>query len=215
MLLCTTIFVQATELQRSGWNLISICQDMNASEIDMTNIKEVQSQNGHSIYTGEFKPYSNLNNLEAGYAYWVKGEAGTSFNRGDSLTQLVKPLKRTGWNLMASCENIPRADIDMTNIEEIQAQNGKSIYIGENAKYSNLDGFINGYGYWIKGNEVFPDFKGWQKGYAAFTYSNKDKDRLVMYVENQETHHKTRLFKDELKLLLEHHKIEFDDKYLV
>lgn len=41
----------------------------------------------------------------------------------------------------------------------------------------------------IKGKNLFPEFKGWQEGYGAFTYSPKDKERLIDYVKNQEEHH--------------------------
>jgi hypothetical protein len=151
--LFTTLSLNATDLKRTGWNLISVCEEMNATAVDMTNIEELQSQDGETGYTGEFAFYSNLTQLEAGYAYWVKGEANTTFDSGFANGALVKPLKRTGWNLMASCEEIRKDDINMTNIEEIQAQDGKSIYIGDDAKYSNLDGLINGYGYWVKGDK--------------------------------------------------------------
>ena len=38
---------------------------------------------------------------------------------------------------------------------------------------------------WIKENNIFPGFDGWQDGYGAFTYSIKEKDRLIEYVKNQ------------------------------
>ncbi len=115
------------ELKRTGWNLISICQDMNVSEIDMTKIKEIQAQDGKTLYTGEYTDLSNLKTLKAGYGYWVKGDAGTLFNVGIAKNALEKPLKRTGWNLMASCEERSANILDMTNITEIQNQDGKSI----------------------------------------------------------------------------------------
>jgi hypothetical protein len=40
----------------------------------------------------------------------------------------------------------------MTNIKEIQNQDGESIYTDEWAEYSNLDGLVNGYGYWVGGD---------------------------------------------------------------
>ena len=38
---------------------------------------------------------------------------------------------------------------------------------------------------YIKSQVIFPEFKGWQDGYGAFTYSFKEKDRLIDYVKNQ------------------------------
>ncbi|HTB08035.1 MAG TPA: IS200/IS605 family transposase [Bacteroidia bacterium] len=66
----------------------------------------------------------------------------------------------------------------------------------------------------IKTHELFPGFKGWQDGYGAFTYSIKEKDRLIDYLRNQEEHHRTKTFKEEYLKLLNEHGIEFDEKYL-
>lgn len=66
----------------------------------------------------------------------------------------------------------------------------------------------------IKDKKLFPDFGGWQDGYAAFTYSIEAKNNLIEYVKNQEVHHKTKTFKEELIELLIEHGIEFDEKYL-
>jgi putative transposase len=67
----------------------------------------------------------------------------------------------------------------------------------------------------IKSNGLFTNFAGWQEGYGAFTYSFKDKDRLINYVRNQEEHHKRITFKDEYMTLLHEHSIEFQEKYLL
>jgi putative transposase len=67
----------------------------------------------------------------------------------------------------------------------------------------------------IKDKQLFKNFKGWQEGYGAFTYSIKEKDRLIEYVKNQEEHHKEISFLDEYKALLKEHEIEFDEKYLL
>jgi len=67
----------------------------------------------------------------------------------------------------------------------------------------------------IKSLNLFPDFNGWQNGYGGFTYSFKDKDHLIEYVKNQEEHHKTVTFRDELIDLLKEQGIEFDEKYLL
>ncbi len=66
----------------------------------------------------------------------------------------------------------------------------------------------------IKENRLFPDFEDWQVGYGAFTYSFKEKDTLIEYVKNQEEHHKTKTYREELIELLWEHGIEFDEKYL-
>ena len=68
---------------------------------------------------------------------------------------------------------------------------------------------------YIKNLKLFSYFSGWQEGYAAFTYSVKDKDGLIKYVRNQETHHRTKIFKEELMDLLTEHVVEFNEKYLL
>jgi len=67
----------------------------------------------------------------------------------------------------------------------------------------------------IKETGWFKNFTSWQDGYGAFTYSIKEKDKLIEYVKNQEEHHKEISFRDEFIQLLNEHKIEFDEKYLL
>lgn len=67
---------------------------------------------------------------------------------------------------------------------------------------------------YINANGIFKLFNGWQEGYGAFTYSIKEKYRLIEYVKNQEEHHKIITFKEEFIALLQEHGIEFDEKYL-
>ncbi|MCO5251254.1 MAG: IS200/IS605 family transposase [Candidatus Kapabacteria bacterium] len=67
----------------------------------------------------------------------------------------------------------------------------------------------------IKQKGLFPNFGGWAEGYGAFTYSIREKDRLILYVKNQEEHHRTKSFREEFIEMLQEHEIEFDEKYLV
>lgn len=67
----------------------------------------------------------------------------------------------------------------------------------------------------IKREGIFPDFRGWQDGYGAFSESIKAKERLIHYIKNQEDHHKRRTFLDEYKALLKEYEIEFDERYLL
>lgn len=68
---------------------------------------------------------------------------------------------------------------------------------------------------YIKEKNLFKDFINWQEGYGAFTYSIKEKDRLIEYVKNQEEHHRKKSFREEYVKLLGEHGIEFDEKYLL
>lgn len=67
----------------------------------------------------------------------------------------------------------------------------------------------------IKSQNVFPRFNGWQEGYGAFTYSLSAKDNLINYVINQKKHHEKESFREEYIQLLIEHGVEFDEKYLL
>ena len=58
-----------------------------------------------------------------------------------------------------------------------------------------------------------PDFQ-WQAGYGAFSVSQSNQDAVRRYIEDQEQHHRTMTFQDELRALLRRHGIEFDERYL-
>ena len=66
---------------------------------------------------------------------------------------------------------------------------------------------------WLKQNGKFPAFDGWADGYAAFTYSWKDKDMIIDYIKNQQEHHKKESFEDELRRLLKENGIVVDERY--
>ncbi|MCA0233474.1 IS200/IS605 family transposase [Runella limosa] len=68
---------------------------------------------------------------------------------------------------------------------------------------------------WMKQSGLFPDFEAWQEGYGAFTYSIREKDKIINYVKKQKQHHKKETFYDEYKRLLIENAIEFDEKYLL
>ena len=55
----------------------------------------------------------------------------------------------------------------------------------------------------------------WQSGYGGFTVSESIQERVRTYILRQKEHHTVTSFEDELKLLLEKHRIEFDPKYLL
>lgn len=67
----------------------------------------------------------------------------------------------------------------------------------------------------IKDYAIFKNFAAWQEGYAAFTYSFKEKDKLIEYIKDQENHHKKVGFKEELRNLLDEHGIVFNEKFLL
>jgi len=66
---------------------------------------------------------------------------------------------------------------------------------------------------WIKKSENLKNFEGWADGYAALTYSYRDKEMISNYILNQEEHHKKVSFIDEYKKLLSDNNIIIDEKY--
>jgi putative transposase len=67
----------------------------------------------------------------------------------------------------------------------------------------------------IKREDLFPDFRGWQEGYGSFTYSKSSLNNLVKYVENQKSHHRHKTYLEELIDLLTEHGIDYDERYLL
>ena len=51
---------------------------------------------------------------------------------------------------------------------------------------------------WIKEKkDYFPIFEGWGNGYAAFTYSVKERPTVIEYIKNQKEHHRHKTFREE------------------
>jgi REP element-mobilizing transposase RayT len=54
----------------------------------------------------------------------------------------------------------------------------------------------------------------WQEGFGAFSYSRSQLGTVIRYIENQQTHHTRRTFREEYVELLEKFKVEYDVKYV-
>ena len=65
---------------------------------------------------------------------------------------------------------------------------------------------------WIKALEA--RYRGWQRGYGAFSVSPSQLAAVTEYVEKQEEHHRTHTFQEEYRELLHRHGLKFDEKYL-
>ena len=65
-------------------------------------------------------------------------------------------------------------------------------------------------------HKTFSGYDGfaWQRGFAAFTVSASQFEKVQRYIENQQEHHKTMSFEEELIMLLKAHGIEYDERYL-
>lgn len=67
---------------------------------------------------------------------------------------------------------------------------------------------------WLKEHgDDFANFE-WQGGYAAFSVSQSNLDRVKRYIETQEEHHRNVSFQDELRAFLRRHNTEWDEKHV-
>jgi REP element-mobilizing transposase RayT len=66
---------------------------------------------------------------------------------------------------------------------------------------------------WLKENYSIRDFE-WQGGYADFSVSASNLERVKTYIANQHEHHHKMNFQDELRTLLRRHKVEWDERYI-
>jgi len=54
----------------------------------------------------------------------------------------------------------------------------------------------------------------WQDGYAAFSVSPTQVDRVAQYIRLQKEHHQKMSFQDEYRAFFEEHGIEYDERYV-
>ncbi len=67
---------------------------------------------------------------------------------------------------------------------------------------------------WIK-EKGFCKFKfDWQNGYGAFTHSKSNISHVIKYIENQESHHRQKSFRQEYLDILVKNEIEFKHEYV-
>ncbi len=67
---------------------------------------------------------------------------------------------------------------------------------------------------WIKSNgPEFAKFE-WQRGYGAFSVGLGDREALVRYIDEQESHHRRRDFQGELRAMLTQYGVSFDERYV-
>ena len=67
---------------------------------------------------------------------------------------------------------------------------------------------------WI--HQTYPGLKSfaWQAGYAIFSVSQSQVDRVGNYIRRQEEHHKGKDYRQELIELLKAHQIVYDERHL-
>jgi len=64
----------------------------------------------------------------------------------------------------------------------------------------------------LKKTTGFEQFTAWGEGYAALTYSYRDKNIITNYIKNQREHHKTVSFREEYVNLLKEMELELDER---
>ena len=67
---------------------------------------------------------------------------------------------------------------------------------------------------WVKAQPTGTQNFAWQRGYACFSVGPSDLDALCAYIDNQEEHHKTRTFQDELRTFLKKYNVDYDEAYV-
>ncbi len=66
---------------------------------------------------------------------------------------------------------------------------------------------------WLNTEGGLSEFQ-WQAGYADFSVSPSNLERVKNYIENQKEHHRRMNFQDEVRKMLTKHSIEWDERYL-
>jgi REP element-mobilizing transposase RayT len=67
---------------------------------------------------------------------------------------------------------------------------------------------------WINREKLVTGKFSWQQGYGAFSYSKSQISCVIKYIENQETHHKKRIFTEEYKKILNDFGLKYDERYI-
>lgn len=67
---------------------------------------------------------------------------------------------------------------------------------------------------WMKQQSSGSPHFAWQAGYGIFSLGQSQLPVLIKYIDNQEEHHRTKSFKEELLEFLEKYGVEYDEKYL-
>ncbi len=67
---------------------------------------------------------------------------------------------------------------------------------------------------WIKTIDTYYSMFSWQEGYGAFSVSPTLLDKTRAYIQNQESHHIKRTFREECMMFAKAYNVEFDEKYM-
>ena len=68
--------------------------------------------------------------------------------------------------------------------------------------------------HWLQGQDGAMSGFEWQGGYADFSVSHSNLERVKDYIDRQPAHHRRMTFQEELRRLFCKHQIEWDEKYV-
>jgi REP element-mobilizing transposase RayT len=67
---------------------------------------------------------------------------------------------------------------------------------------------------WLKTQSSDLAAFSWQRGYGCFSAGPADLDSLCAYIDQQEEHHRTRTFQEELRMFLKKYGVGYDEAYV-
>ena len=111
--------------------------------------------------------------------------------------------------LAGACRNLDSPSLQIGGIEDhvhVLCQLSKTISISELVRELKRESSK-----WLKPTIATLQ---WQQGYGAFSVSPSHVDGLKDYIRNQQEHHTTETFQDELRRLLRKYGVEFDERYV-
>ncbi len=113
------------------------------------------------------------------------------------------------------CQTIENKNCKVFQINGMEDHMHLAIFLHPSISLSDLVKDIKvSSNYWIRREKIFPNFKSWQIGYGAFSYSIKELPRVVRYIKNQKEHHRKKSYIEESIKLLEDNGVKYDEAFL-
>ena len=67
---------------------------------------------------------------------------------------------------------------------------------------------------WISTKGFLQDRFSWQAGYGAFSCSSSEIRKVINYIKNQKSHHKSKTFEQEYIIFLDKYDVEYNEKHV-
>jgi REP element-mobilizing transposase RayT len=114
--------------------------------------------------------------------------------------------------LAGICRNLDSPSIQVGGVEDhvhILCYLGRTITVADLLRELKRDSSK-----WLKDQSADLGEFHWQDGYGAFSVSPSHVPQLTEYIRNQQEHHRTESYQDELLRLLQKYGIEYDEQYI-